>query len=205
MNGLSSPLTRGFAIALLWLFFVPGTVLAQDVSVERVFAAVPIDQWIKAGPQAPIPWKVRVQSYGLSLHQRLLAHIDVELAGKELIKHPQGDRLVALVQVNDAGGHLFRDYSYVSLQEIPPQFKKLKVFLNSNFFVLPGDYKVAVALFDDRSGEHNLMEAPLHVDPLKDDPLSGSWSEGSFHGRAPRSEYELVQIGTPKSPTVKHI
>src|SRR5712675_1084162 len=119
MTGLSSPLTRGFAIALLWLFFVPGTVLAQDVSVERVFAAVPIDQWIKAGPQAPIPWKVRVQSYGLSLHQRLLAHIDVELAGKELVKHPQGDRLVALVQVNDAGGHLFRDYSYVSLQEIP--------------------------------------------------------------------------------------
>ena len=176
MTKLSTRLAGFLTAAWLGFLFVPISLRAQDVSVEKVFAAVPIEQWIKTGPQAPIPWKVRVQPYGLSLHQRLLAHIDVELAGKELVKHPQGDRLVALVQVSDAGGHLFRDYSYVALQEIPPQFKKLKVFLNSNFFVLPGDYKVTVALIDDGTGEHNLMEAPLHVEPMKDDPLPGSWS-----------------------------
>jgi hypothetical protein len=71
---------------------------------------------------------------------------------------------------------MFRDYSYVALQEIPPQLKKLKIFLNSDFFVLPGEYKVTVALVDDRTGEHDLMEAPLRVGPLKDDPLPGAWS-----------------------------
>jgi hypothetical protein len=176
MTKLSRPLA-GFLMAVLpGLLFASMPLGTQDVSVEKVFAAVPIDEWIKKGPQAPILWKVRVQSYGLSLHQRLLAHIDIELPGKELIKRPQGDRFVALVQVSDAGGHLFRDYSFVALQEIPAQLKKLKVFLNSNFFVLPGDYKVTVALFDDRTGEHNLMEAPLHVEPMKDDPLPGSWN-----------------------------
>lgn len=162
--------------ALLWLLFVPTLLRAQDVSVEKVFAAVPFDQWTQKGAQSPIPWKVRILPYGLSVHQRLRAHVDVELAGKELVKRPQGARLVVLVQVNDAGGHRFRDYSYVTLKEIPPQFKKLKVFLNSDFFVLPGDYKVTVALFDDYTGEHNLMEAPLAVGPIKDDPLPGSWN-----------------------------
>jgi hypothetical protein len=176
MTGLPSRFAGSFAVAVLWFFFAAVPLRAQDVSVEKVFAAVPFDQWVKTGAQASIPWRVRVQPYGLSVHQRLITHIDVELAGKELVKRPLGDRFISLVQVSDSGGHLFRDYGYVVLQEMPPQFKKLKVFLNSNFFVLPGEYKVTVALFDDRTGEHNLMEAPLHIDPLKDDPLPASWS-----------------------------
>jgi hypothetical protein len=149
---------------------------SEDVPVEKVFAAVPFDQWVRQGPQAHVPWKVHAQSYGLSLHQRLRAHIDVELAGKDVVKFPQGDRLVMLVQVSDAAGRLFRDYSFFRLQEAPPQFKKLKVFLNTDFFVLPGEYKVTTVLFDAVTGEHNLMESPLVVGPLKDDPLRASWS-----------------------------
>ncbi len=148
----------------------------QDVPVEKVFAAVPFDLWVKRGPQAPLPWKIRTQSYGLSIHQRLRAHVEVELAGKDLVKLPLGDRLVMLVQVSDAAGHQFRDYSFFLLKEVPPQFKKLKVFLNTDFFVLPGEYKVTTVLFDTMSGEHNLVEAPLIIGPLKDDPLRGSWS-----------------------------
>jgi hypothetical protein len=176
MTRRSTRLAGFLTAALLWLFFAPVPLRAQDVSVEKVFAAVPFDQWVQQGAQSPIPWKVRILPYGLSVHQRLRAHVDVELAGKELVKRPQGARLVVLIQVNDAGGRRFRDYSYVALKEIPPQFKKLKVFLNSDFFVLPGDYKVTVALFDDHTGEHNLMEAPLAVGPIKDDPLPGSWN-----------------------------
>jgi hypothetical protein len=33
-----------------------------------------------------------------------------------------------------------------------------------------------LALFDYMTGEHNLMEAPLTIAPLKDDPLRSSWS-----------------------------
>ena len=148
----------------------------QDIPVEEMFAAVPFAQWVKQGAQAPVPWKVRIQSYGLSLHQRLFAHVEVELAGKDLVKRPLGDRFVALVQVSDAAGHPFRDYSFFLLKEAPPQFKKVKVVLNSDFFVLPGEYKVTIVLVDAMTGEHNLMESPLNVAPLKDDPLRDSWN-----------------------------
>jgi hypothetical protein len=182
MRRFPSPLAGCFAVVIFWLPTVCAALQAgpqsqsQDVPVERVFATVPFAQWVREGAQAPVPWKVRIQSYGLSVHQRLLAHVEVELAGKDLVNRPQGDRLVALVQVSDAAGHPFRDYSFVLLKELPPQLKKLKVTLNSDFFVLPGEYKVTIVLVDGLTGEHNLMEAPLNVGPLKDDPLRGSWS-----------------------------
>ena len=188
MRGFPVRFAGCIAVVMFWLPAVCAALQAQpksqaqtqpwteDVPVEKVFAAVPFDRWVKQGPQAPLPWKVRIQSYGLSLHQRLRAHVEVELAGKDVVKLPLGDRLVALVQVSDAAGHPFRDYSFFLLKEVPPQFKKLKVFLNSDFFVLPGEYKVTMVLFDAMTGEHNLMEAPLIVGQLKDDPLRGAWS-----------------------------
>ena len=150
--------------------------LSEDMPVEQVFAAVPFEQWVKQGPQAPMPWKVRTQSYGLSLHQRLFVHTQVELAGKDVLNAPLGDRMIMMVQVSDAAGHQFRDYSFFLLKETPPQFKKEKVVLNSDFFALPGEYKVTTVLLDAMTGEHNLMEAKLVVGPLKGDPLRGAWN-----------------------------
>ena len=182
MRRFPTPLAGCFAVVMFWLPTVCAALQAepqlqsQDIPVEEMFAAVPFAQWVKQGAQAPVPWKVRIQSYGLSVHQRLRAHVEVELAGKDLLNRPLGDRFVALVQVSDAAGHPFRDYSFFLLKEAPPQFKKVKVVLNSDFFVLPGEYKVTIVLVDGITGEHNLMEAPLKVAPLKDDPLLGSWS-----------------------------
>jgi hypothetical protein len=176
MTGLPSRFAIRGAVALFGLFTLCATLHAQEVPVEKVFAVVPFDQWIKQGPQALIPWKVKVQSDGLSVHQRLQAHIDMELLGKDLAARPQGDKIVAFIQINDAAGRRFRNYSLFRLKNIPPQLKKQKAILNWNFFILPGEYKVTVALFDDLSREHNLMESSLHIGPIKDDPLLGSWN-----------------------------
>ncbi|HLK53232.1 MAG TPA: hypothetical protein VKU42_07240, partial [Candidatus Angelobacter sp.] len=175
MTGFPSRLATCGAVILFGLLTVCTAVRAQDVPVEKVFAAVPFDQWVRQGPQAPLPWKVKVQLDGLSVHQRLQAHIDMELQGKDLAARPQGDRIIAFIQINDAAGHAFRDYSFFSLKNIPPQFKKQKAVLDWNFFIVPGEYKVTVALFDGLSREHNLMESSLHIGPVKDDPLPDSW------------------------------
>ena len=147
-----------------------------DAPVERIFAAVPFDQWVRQGTRAPLPWKVHAPACALTLHQRLRAHIEVELAGKDVVRLPLGDRLVLLVQVSDAAGHHFRDYTFFLLKEVPPKFNKLKLVMSSDFFALPGEYKVTLALFDSMSGEHNLTETSLVIAPLKDDPLRGSWN-----------------------------
>jgi hypothetical protein len=188
MTGPSLRPASFFAAAILWLL-TTGVVLraqpqppvqpkvqSQNVPVEKVFAAVPFDQWVRQGTRAPLPWKVRAPYYALSLHQRLRAHMEVELAGKDVVKLPMGDRLLLLLQVSDAAGHFFRDYNFFLVKALPPQFKKLKLVMRSDFFVLPGEYKITLVLFDYMNGQHNLAEAPLAIAPLKDDPLRGAWT-----------------------------
>jgi hypothetical protein len=45
------------------------------------------------------------------------------------------------------------------------------------FFVLPGDYLVAVALYDTATREHSLARKHLHVGQLKNDPLPDAWRD----------------------------
>ena len=149
---------------------------AADLPVDKVFAAVPFDRWVKEGPAVAIPWKVRVQSYGLSLHQRLLAETAIELAGRELIKRRQSDRMAVLVQLTDAAGKQFRNYSLFRMKELPDKAKKIQVEIYWYMFVLPGDYTVTMVLLDGTTGEHNLMQGPLHIEPPKNDPLPESWA-----------------------------
>src|SRR4029077_7978880 len=176
MTGLWPRVSGCFTLVVLCLFTAGSTLHAQDVPIERVFAAVPFAQWVKQGPVMAVPWKVRIQSYGLALQQRLGASIDIELAGRDLLKRPSDDRIVVLVQVTDATGKQFRDYTLYRLNNLPPEAKKTSAKIYWNVFVLPGEYQVMVALFDDLTREHNLMQGALHVDPPKNDPLPGAWA-----------------------------
>src|SRR5580658_1845745 len=44
-------------------------------------------------------------------------------------------------------------------------------------FLVPGDYRVSVAIFANATGEHNAVQRKLHVAPLKNDPLPGVWRD----------------------------
>lgn len=165
------------AVFLLAWIAMPFLMLhAQEPSPERVFAAVPFDHWIQQGPQTPIPWKVVVKSYGLTLYQRLLTRIDVRLPGRDVFSRAKGDRIIVFFQVTDAAGHRFRDYSYFIVNETPSKSKKMTADFPSDFFVLPGEYKVTVALYDNQTQQHDFMESSLQVAPLKDDPLPEAWT-----------------------------
>ncbi len=116
-----------------------------------------------------------MHSYGLSLHQRLQARVVVELSGRDLAERPRNDRILVLVEMTDAAGQAFRDYSLVQLTDIP-QGNKKPVVLFWDMFVLPGKYSVTVVLFDGSTQEHNLMQDTLRMEPPKHDPLPGAWS-----------------------------
>ena len=175
MTGLWPRVSGCFTLLVLCLFSAGSALHAEEVPIERVFAAVPFAQWVKQGPVTAVPWKVRIRSYGLALQQRLVASIDIELAGRDLLKRPAGDRIVVLVQVTDATGKQFRDYTLYHLN-LPPEAKKTSTEIYWNVFVLPGEYQVTVALFDDLTHEHNLMQGPLHIEPPRNDPLPGAWA-----------------------------
>jgi hypothetical protein len=147
----------------------------DDVPVEQVFAAVPFEEWVKQGPAAAVPWKVHISPYGLSLQQRMRAHVDIELPRRELMKRAPDDRIVALIQLTDGDGRQFRDYELFRIKDVGPEIKKGELDVFWDMYVLPGEYQVTVALADAARNEHNLMQGHLRVPAPKNDPLPEVW------------------------------
>ncbi|HET9364160.1 MAG TPA: hypothetical protein VFP71_04135 [Candidatus Angelobacter sp.] len=164
-----------FALAFLFSGAIPLCGQNVDAPVEKVFAAVPFDAWVKQGPVTAIPWKARIQPYGLSLHQRMRAYIDIELRRRELMNRQPNDRMLVLVQITDAAGEQFREYVLFQMKDAGAGTKKGEINLTWAVYVLPGDYQVTLVLVDAARDKHNLIQSHMHVEPLKNDPLPSIW------------------------------
>ena len=163
-------------VALSCLASTAAVVQAQEISTVSLFADSSFDRWTTEEPVMQIPWKVHVSSRGLSQHQRLVAQVEIEIKDKELVKRADDGRLVALVLVTDEAGNRYRDFGVIDLKEIKPGKHNRTWSSLWNAFALPGEYKVAVALYDKASGEHSFQRTTLHVSALKNDPLPDAWA-----------------------------
>src|SRR5438270_13029815 len=72
---------------------------AQEPTTESVFAGVPFDAWQAQEPHVQVPWQVHMSADRLSFHQRLIANIQVEVPGPELLKRSGDGQIRVLVQV----------------------------------------------------------------------------------------------------------
>ena len=184
-----------FPLMVAVLIVAVAPLRGEDVSVEKVFATVPFDQWVKEGQVTAVPWNVTVQSVGLTGDQRLGARIHVELAQRKLVKFSQGDRVTLLLQMSDAGGRSFRDCKLLNLDDVKLRFKKGIIEVSWHLLVLPGDYNVTLVLVDALNGRHNLKQLPLHVKRLRNDPLPESWTG------LPAVEFLDAELKTPDFPS----
>src|SRR5258708_369728 len=125
----------------------------QDGAPNPLFARVPFQQWVAEGPRQQLPWKVIIWPERLSSHQRLLSYVEILVPGKELIKRRGQSRLVALVQLTDSAGRVYQDDGSLDLDGANPVDKKKDAYFAWGAFVLPGDYKLVVALYDRETGE----------------------------------------------------
>lgn len=144
--------------------------------VEEVFQTGQFARWMSQGQHQDIRWKVTAFSHGLSIHQRMVAHLEIELPGAELVKRESHGMLVAMVQVDDDAGHHHRDFGFIDLKEAAPELHKQTWTSTWEAFAVPGQYTVNVALYDKVSGEHNFTRTSLRVDRLKNDALPELWS-----------------------------
>jgi hypothetical protein len=111
----------------------------------------------------------------LSFHQRLIANIQVQISGPELLRRSRDERIVLLVQVINGQGVSFRDYGLLELDKLAPEAKGSDVEFAWQAFAVPGQYEVSVALWDKKSGEHNFLRRLFHVGAYKNDPLPEMW------------------------------
>lgn len=148
---------------------------AQEITTDSVFADAPFDKWQAEGAREQVPWQVQMQAERLSFHQRLIATIKVTMPGPELLKRSHDDHITLLVEVRNGEGVSSRNYGLLDLNDLKPEMKRSDVEFSWQAFAVPGQYEVAVALWDKKSGEHNFMRRLFHVDAYKGDPLPGMW------------------------------
>jgi len=143
--------------------------------VESVFADAPFDKWAAQGNHQDMAWQVQASADRLSFHQRLIATIQVQVPGREMLKRSQDDHITLLVEVRNGQGVSVRNFGLLELNNLKPEMKRSDVEFSWQAFAVPGQYELSVALWDKKSGEHNFLRRLFHVDAYRNDPLPEMW------------------------------
>jgi hypothetical protein len=148
---------------------------AEGPTTDSVFAEAPFDKWTAQGNHQEVPWQVQTSADRLSFHQRLIATIQVQVPVPELLKRSHDEHITLLVEVRNGQGVSSRNFGVLDLADLKPEMKRSDVEFSWQAFAVPGQYELAVALWDKKSGEHNFLRRLFHVDAYRNDPLPKMW------------------------------
>ena len=170
------------SVCVCLLGFVCGAVCQQAEplippipSMAESFQAAHFERFAVEGGRREIALHVQAYTHGLSAHQRMVTHLEMDIPGPELVKRVPDGELLTLVEVKDAAGHSYRDSGFIDLRPITPDLHKKTWVSTWEAFALPGDYKVNFLLYDPKSGEHSFAQKNLHVSEVKHDSFADIW------------------------------
>ena len=141
---------------------------------DPVYATIPFDDWLKGHDQARIQWNAKVSGGQLTNTQRLGARVDVQVDGNELAKRRGRGELAIFVQFSDSDHRVYRSHGSIPLKNATEDSAKSNFEYTQTAVVMPGDYRVDIAILDTNTGEHATLTRTLHVPPLRNDPLPDS-------------------------------
>jgi hypothetical protein len=163
------------------LLFVSAAFVAQPSgqrgTLDPAFEKIPFDQWLGEREQAHFRWTTGVPRAELSFHQRLLTRVEVKLDGRDLATRRGDGKLVFLVQITDREGTRYQDHGSIELNKLDENIKAANLEYSQRAFVLPGDYRLAVAILDTATGEHSTRQAQFRVAPPPHDLLPDAWRD----------------------------
>lgn len=148
---------------------------ASGGQLDPVFDKIPFHKWVEAGEPAKIKASFEIPEPILSAHQRLMATARLRIDGRTLLDMVGKGGLVIFLEVRDAAGTIWQTHSVYDLTKADEGVKSRDVEYEQSFFVLPGDYDVALVALDTVSGDHSVARHRLHVNAMKNDPLADSW------------------------------
>jgi hypothetical protein len=152
-------------------------VTGQDGAADPAFAKVPFDDWVASRDAPPFRWSEKLLPVQLSMHQRLLARVDIQIDGRDIASRRGNGKLRVFFQISDSAGHKYQDHGNIDLEKVEQGIKASDVIYSEYAFVLPGDYNIAVAVYSTATGEHGAKRDRLHVAQLKGDPQPGAWRD----------------------------
>jgi hypothetical protein len=148
--------------------------LSGDV-LDPAFQKLPFDQWLGEHDQARFHWTAGVSRPVLSFHQRLLGRVEIKLDGRDLETRRGDGTLMYFVQITDRGRTRYQTHGSVDLSKLDENIKNANLEYSQLIFCLPGDYRLAVAILDTATGEHNAREAEFRVVAPAHDLLPDAW------------------------------
>jgi len=156
-----------------------GAVCQQDEpsipAMAKIFQSAHFERFAAEGPRQDIAFHAQAYTHGLSAHQRMVTHLEMDIPGGELVKRVSDGEMVTLVEVKDAAGHTYRDSGIVNLRSMTPDLHKKTWVSTWEAFALPGQYRVSFLLYDRTSGEHSFVQRTLHVSEIKSDSFAEIW------------------------------
>ena len=165
------------AILLTLLAAGSSAARGQNSAPDPIFSRVPFDRWIAEGDQTHFRWVTRLGAPELNGHQRLQIRVEIQVDGNELVDRRGHGQLVLLLQFQDSAQRVYQSHEILDLQEVKDDAGKSNIQYLQDAFILPGDYRVGMAIFDTKTREHSAVEKSLHVNPLRGDPLPGAWND----------------------------
>jgi len=141
---------------------------AQDPN----FHDIPFDDWVNH-PQAQdhFQWSVHVDGGILTSFQRLMARVDLFVDASEIEKRKGRGELKFYLQFTGSDHRTFQTHGGFDLKTVHAESIKTRIVYSQTAFVVPGDYRVDVAIRDTGTGEHAVAQRSLHVSRPHGDPL----------------------------------
>ena len=144
---------------------------------DPIFAKVHFDEWTPGKGQSPFKWTVEAQPVVLSNHQRWLARVNVQIDGVELASRKGHGTLLVLFQFQDSAGRLYQDHGALDLGKMEAGAKAQIIIYTESAFAMPGNYPLAIGLFDTSTKDHWFRRETLKVPVNKTDPLPFAWRD----------------------------
>lgn len=168
------PLTEMLRIFLLLPIFALA-ISGQEGLPDPVFRKIPFDEWLKGSQDAHLRFTLRAMPARLSVHQRMVVMLAVQVDGSEFVKRPASGQIVVFLEIRDRENRVYRTHRSLTLEEMKKPSDLAEVHFEQTTFMRPGDYRVAAAVYDVLSQEHSLKQMKLHVPEVAKDPLPGVW------------------------------
>lgn len=142
---------------------------------DPVFSTVPFDRWLSQANSSQMRWNLHLSDPELTPHQRLAVNLEVEIDGSEISKRAGEGKLLVLVQVVDEENRAWQTHREFDLESLPEGVKAAAARFSQSFFVLPGNYRIAIGVCDTADRDHSVVQRNLRVAGLRNDPLPDMW------------------------------
>jgi hypothetical protein len=154
-------------LVALCLSLLAGNSRAQEKSGSPE-PEVPMQQWLAGPDRSDIAAEFKVLNPRLTFSQRYLVECRAAIPGEVA----RGRELHIWVKVADHSGNWLPGHVYSFNKAAPTLTKKNEIQFVGGFYALPGQYTVAMIIYDGQSKQYDVRHLPVTVKPMENDPLA---------------------------------